>query len=84
MKHLNTLRIDAGYSIDDIARLTGVDAVTACQWLCGNACPGHQHLDRLADILGVEVEEIDEPPSEEAPPRRIDRLREKLVAVGGR
>lgn len=82
MKQLNELRLDAGYTIADIARLTGVDEVTACRWLCGNARLDPDQKQRLATVLGVDPWQLDDRPVIGV--RRIDRLRGRLGGTGFR
>ena len=84
MRHLNRLRIEAGYSISDLARITGVDDVTACRWLCGNARPDRQQQEHLAAVLGVTIRALDEPEPEQMSTRKIDRLRDRLLAAASR
>ena len=78
MKRLNQFRIEAGYSIADIARSTGVDQSTACRWLCGTAYPEAEQREKLAALFGVDAQELDEHDAETAR-RRIDRFRSRLT-----
>jgi transcriptional regulator with XRE-family HTH domain len=83
MKHLNQLRIAAGYSIADLADKMHVDETLACRWLCGLSRPTRAQREQLARILWVDPQMLDDPLDEELP-RRSERLRQRLTAAGGR
>lgn len=78
MRNLNQLRIDAGYSIAEIARLMQVDEATACDWLCGRVEPTPEQQRQLAFLLRVQPEELD------GPVRHAGRLRRRMTAMGTR
>lgn len=82
MKNLNHLRIEAGYSIADLARMLAVDERTACRWLCGREYPGPDEIGQLAAIFSVEPESLIPGPSKQ--PGRSDKLRVKISSAGGR
>jgi transcriptional regulator with XRE-family HTH domain len=77
MKHLNALRIDAGYSILDIARLLNVDDVTACRWLSGISVPDDDQKQQLAELLNVSPADLEDDRSIETP-GRVARYRQKI------
>lgn len=81
MKRLNQFRIDAGYSIADIASAAGVDESTACRWLSGTAEPDEEQAAKLASIFGIDPHDFDEPEPTETG-RRFDRLRSRFAAPG--
>jgi transcriptional regulator with XRE-family HTH domain len=80
LKHLNQLRIDAGYSIADIARIANVSEATACRWLSGTGQPDIHQQRILATTFGVDIDELDE--RESTPQSRpMDRLRHRLTTT---
>lgn len=82
MKHLNQLRVDAGYSIADLARMMHVDERTACRWLSGRDNPSTDQRGQLARILCVDPETLHD---DDAPThRRGEHLRARLAVAGGR
>ncbi len=81
-KILNHLRIDAGYSIADVARMMHVDEHTACGWLCGRAYPTADERARLAAIFSVDPDLL--LPGGDAASRRNDKLRTRIYTAGGR
>lgn len=81
MRTLNLLRIEAGCSIADLARLMRVDQSTACAWLSGHDDPDPEQRRKLATILHVEPVALEE---ELAAPDRAGRLRGRLSTAGSR
>ena len=77
MKHLNALRIEAGFSILDIARLLNVDDVTACRWLSGQAVPDDDQKQQLAELLQVPPADLDDDSPDETT-GRVARFRRKI------
>jgi transcriptional regulator with XRE-family HTH domain len=77
MKHLNALRMEAGYSILDVARLLNVDDVTACRWLSGVAEPDDNQKQQLAELLEVHPADLDDDRAGEAT-GRVARLRRRI------
>ena len=69
MKNLNHLRIDAGCSIAELARMMHVDERTVCLWLSGHDEPDPDERQRLAAILQVDPETL----SEDSIPNRSRR-----------
>lgn len=82
MKMLNHLRIEAGYSITELAQMMGVENDVACRWLCGSAYPTPDETERLAAIFEVEPHSLQPLPSKEA--GRSDKLRGKISTAGDR
>lgn len=80
MKNLNHLRIEAGYSIADLARMMDVKTEIVCRWLCGSNYPDPAQIDRLAHIFDIAPQSLIASPSK--PPRRSDKLRGKISNVG--
>ncbi len=80
MRRLNQLRLEAGYSISDIALLMRVDEETACQWLSGQELPDSQQQEQLALMFRVQVHDLNG--EEPATTNRIDRLRDRLASAG--
>ena len=65
MRKLNRLRIDAGYSIADIARLMQVQEHIACGWLSGTVEPHPEQRRKLARILHVSPDALMDAPRPE-------------------
>ncbi|MBA2452285.1 MAG: helix-turn-helix transcriptional regulator [Chloroflexia bacterium] len=82
MKNLNHLRIEADYSIADLARMMAVDEQTACRWLCGRAFPNPEEIQRLAAIFSIDPQSLVPDPAKQ--PGRSDKLRFKFSTAGGR
>lgn len=76
MRRLNQLRLDAGYSIADVARLMQVDENVVCGWLSGKEVPPPEQRQELARILRVSPDALDDAP---AVPRPVS-LRDHISA----
>lgn len=82
MMNLNHLRIEAGYSIADLARMMAVNEQTACRWLCGRDYPNPDEIEQLAAIFSVDPQSLVPGPAKQ--PGRSDKLRVKLSTAGER
>jgi transcriptional regulator with XRE-family HTH domain len=82
MKNLNHLRIEAGYSIADLARMMAVDERTACRWLCGHDSPNLDEIERLAAIFSIDPQSLVPDPAKHS--GRSDKLRVKLSTASDR
>lgn len=81
MDKLNLLRIEAGWSIADLARRLRVDQSTVCNWLSGQTCPAPHQLRALARLLRVEMHVLD---SAGSGAQQRTGLRGRFVALGSR
>lgn len=82
MMNLNHLRIEAGYSISELARMMAVDDRTACRWLSGRDCPSPDEIVQLAAIFSVDPASLAPSPAKQ--PGRTDKLRVKMSTAGER
>lgn len=57
-KEIRKMRIRAGLTQSDVARLLRITQVTVCHWERGDSTPRIRHLPKLAAMYGVSVDEI--------------------------
>ena len=55
---LKGLRAAAGLTQDELARRTGVRRLSVSQWECGRRAPSLATARRIAQALGVSVDEL--------------------------
>ena len=58
MTNLRAYRKASGISQERLAELLGVTQGAVTQWECGRTHPGYTRLLKLADLLGVTVDEL--------------------------
>lgn len=77
---LQQLRTSAGLNQAEVAERIGVSAASVSSWEKGSARPQHDHMEKLAAILGVEISDLleDDPP--DGPPDGLRELVERSRA----
>lgn len=84
---LQQLRTSAGLNQAEVAERIGVSAASVSSWEKGSARPQHDHMEKLAAILGVEISDLleDDPP--DGPPdglrELVERSREQIARAMG-
>lgn len=58
MIDLKQIRLNLGYSQDQVARLLGVSKQSICNWENGRAIPYGRNAIALAKLYGVPVEKL--------------------------
>ena len=57
-RRLAALRQCAGMTQSDVAEVCNVTVQAVSKWECGRSCPDALMLSRIADALGVEIQEL--------------------------
>lgn len=52
--------VEQNWPAGEFAAMTGINPRTLTEYLSGRSRPSTQHLWAMADVLGVDAEEIDE------------------------
>lgn len=84
---LQQLRTGAGLNQSEVAERMGVSAASVSGWEKGRARPGHDRMEELAAILGVETSGLLEGDPPDGPPgglrELVERSREQIARAMG-